>query len=162
MKNVLVAYGSKMGGTAGIAQKIAETLRDRGFEATLTPASKVPRRAAFDAAVVGSGLYAGRWRGEAIRLLRRLVARSRGLPVWLFHSGPLGDEDADQPQQVPKRVAAYAAALDAPDVITFGGRLADNAPGFIARAMVRNGLSGDWRDMDQVAAWANHIADRLK
>jgi menaquinone-dependent protoporphyrinogen oxidase len=140
---------------------VAEALRSRGHEVTLAPAGEVPRKARFDAAVVGSGLYAGHWRREAVRLLKRL-ARSGAAPrVWLFHSGPLGDEHADDPQAPPGKVQALAERLGAHDVVTFGGRLAEDAQGFIAKAMARNGKAGDWRDPDQAAAWGNAIADEL-
>jgi menaquinone-dependent protoporphyrinogen oxidase len=161
MVKVLVAYGTKMGGTAGIAEKVAESLRARGHEVTLAPAAKVPRKAQFDAAVVGSGLYAGRWRRGAVRLLRRLAGAGRKMPVWLFHSGPLGDDQADQPMPLPKRVQILADRLGAHDVVTFGGRLPGDARGFIARAMLRNGRGGDWRQLEQAAAWGNALADEL-
>jgi len=161
MKRVLVAYGSKRGGTAGIASKIAETLGERGFDVTLQPAGKVKVKKGYDAAVVGSALYAGRWRGEAVSLLKRL-RRASGIPVWLFHSGPLGDGRADEPQPVPGKVASLADQLGAPDVVTFPGRLPMDAKGFIAKAMVRNGKGGDWRDFEQIEAWASMIADTLE
>jgi menaquinone-dependent protoporphyrinogen oxidase len=161
MAKVLVAYGSKMGGTAGIAERVAETLRARGHEVTLAPAGEVPRKATFDAAVVGSGIYAGRWRGEAIRLLKRLAGAGDSMPVWLFHSGPLGDDHGDDPQAVPQSVQALAERMGAREVVTFGGRLPEDAEGFIAKAMARNGQAGDWRRLDQVTAWAKTIADEL-
>jgi menaquinone-dependent protoporphyrinogen oxidase len=163
MARVLVAYGSKMGGTAGIADRVADTLRGRGHQVTLAPAGEVPRGTAWDAAVVGSGLYAGRWRGEAVRLLKRL-ARSGEKPerVWLFHSGPLGDEHADDPAALPKKVLRLAEKLSAEDVVTFGGRFREeDASGFIARAMAKGGVLGDWRRLDHAEAWANAIAGSL-
>lgn len=162
MAKVLVAYGSKMGGTAGIAERLADTLRGRGHQVTLAPAGKAPRKERFDAVVVGSGLYAGRWRREAVRLLERL-ARSGEKPsrVWLFHSGPLGDEHADDPVGLPKKVLASAERLGAEEVVTFGGRLPADAPGFVAKAMARNSMAGDWRRLDHAEAWANAIAGEL-
>jgi menaquinone-dependent protoporphyrinogen oxidase len=160
MARVLVAYGTKMGGTAGIAERIAEVLADRGHDVVVSPPAKVG--GAFDAAVVGSGLYAGRWRSGAIKVLRRLSRQDPAPSTWLFHSGPLG-EDAEAPQPLPKAVAKLAEQLDARDVVTFGGRLdEEHAVGWIARAMVRNGKGGDWRDLDGAAAWARIIADEIR
>ncbi|OFW55631.1 MAG: hypothetical protein A2V75_00805 [Actinobacteria bacterium RBG_16_70_17] len=162
MAKVLVAYGTKMGGTEVIAGRVAEALRSRGHEVTFAAAGDAPRKAQFDAAVIGSGLYAGRWRPEAVRLLQRLARRGGEPPrVWLFHSGPLGDDHADDPQAPPEKVQALAERLGAADVVTFGGRLSGDAGGFIAKAMVRNGKAGDWRQLDHAAAWANAIADEL-
>ena len=161
MARVLVAYGSKMEGTAEIAGRVAEGLRARGHEVVLTPAGKVPRSASYDAVVVGSGLYAGRWRREAVRLVKRLARGETKPRVWLFHSGPLGDEHADEPQALPRKVQAPAARLGAPDVVTFGGRLDPDAAGAIGKAMARNGMAGDWRQLEQAEAWGRAIADEL-
>ncbi len=162
MAKVLVACGTKMGGTAGIAEQVAEGLRVGGHQVTLAPAGKAPRREQFDAVVVGSGLYAGRWRREAVRLLKRL-ARSEVKPrVWLFHSGPLGDDHADDPQSLPRKVQAAADRLEARDVVTFGGRLDPDLAGAIGKAMARNGMAGDWRQLDQAAAWGRAIAGELE
>ncbi len=159
MAKVLVAYGTKMGGTAGIAERVAETLKGRGHQVTLAPAGKVPRHMAWEAAVVGSGLYAGHWRRDAVRLLKRLSRRGeKPARVWLFHSGPVGDEHADDPVALPAKVQALAERLGAADVVTFGGRLSADAPGFIAKAMARHNLTGDWRRLDHAEAWANAIA----
>ena len=161
MAKVLVAYGTKMGGTKGIAEVVAEALRSRGHEVTLAGADEVPRKERFDAAVIGSGLYGGRWRPEAVRLLKRLARSGVAPRLWLFHSGPLGDDHVGDPQALPEKVQALAERLGAADVITFGGRLSGDAGGFIAKAMVRNGKGGDWRQLDHAAAWANAIADEL-
>jgi menaquinone-dependent protoporphyrinogen oxidase len=161
MAKVLVAYGTKMGGTAEIADQVAEALRARGHDVTLAPAGQAPYKERFDAVVVGSGLYAGRWRRDAVRLLKRLVRGEAGPRVWLFHSGPLGDEHAGDPQVPPAKVQRLTERLGAPDVVTFGGRLDPDLAGAIGKAMARNGMAGDWRQLDQAAAWGNSIADDL-
>src|SRR6266511_4665988 len=56
MMRVLVAYGTKMGGTAGIAEIVGDALTDAGFQ--------VDVRAAADAADVGA--YDGRRRRGAL------------------------------------------------------------------------------------------------
>ena len=82
--------------------------------------------------------------------------------VWLFHSGPLGDEHADDPEPVPAKVQALAARLGAEEVVTFGGRFrAEDAAGFIAKAMAKGNVLGDWRRLDHAEAWANVIAGEL-
>lgn len=163
MAEVLVAYGSKMGGTAAIATRVADTLRGRGHEVTLVAAGEAPKGMAWDAAIVGSGLYAGRWRRDAVRLLKRLSrAAPRPSRVWLFHSGPLGDEHAPDPVKLPGRVQAWAERLGAEDVVTLGGRLEADAPGFVAKGLARRGMAGDWRRLDHAEAWANAIAEELE
>ena len=43
----------------------------------------------------------------------------------------------------------------------FGGRLPVEGGGFMASAMARDGKAGDWRDFEEIAAWAGQIADSL-
>jgi menaquinone-dependent protoporphyrinogen oxidase len=160
MARILIAQASKRGGTEGIADMIAERLEERGVEAVVVPAGKARRFDHADAVVVGSALYGGRWQRGAVRAVKRLARLSTPPPVWLFHSGPLGDEDADEPQRPPRKVEELADRLDA-DVVTFGGRLSEDADGFIAKAMVRNGKSGDWRDAEMIRGYADAIADAL-
>jgi menaquinone-dependent protoporphyrinogen oxidase len=160
MTRVLVAHASKRGGTTEIAEAIARRLQERGAVVDVVPARRVRDLAGFDAVVLGSALYGGRWRPAAVKALRRITHLSRPPRVWLFHSGPL-DELAGELQPLPWRVFDLADRIGDPEVTTFGGRLEPDAHGFIARAMVRNGKAGDWRDREAIDAFADEIATRL-
>ena len=62
---VLVTYGSKRGGTRGIAWELHDVLDERGFDVDVAAVGDVPSLAGYDAALVGSALYAMRWRRGA-------------------------------------------------------------------------------------------------
>lgn len=162
MTRILVAYGSKMGGTAGIAEAIAAELRSCGAAVDLRDARDAPDTAGYDAVLVGSAIYAGRWHRSAVTLLRRLW-RAREFPkVWLFHSGPTGPDAATRSVPPPKKVAALAAELGAAPPETFGGRIeAATAKGLIARSMAKGNLGGDFRDLGRAREWARRIAASL-
>jgi menaquinone-dependent protoporphyrinogen oxidase len=157
---VLVAHGSKMGGTEELARAVGEKLTTLGCTVTVADAAEAREAERYDAIVIGSSLYAGRWKGSCVRLLKHLAAECYQGPVWLFHSGPLGDE-ADVSQPLPRKVEHLAAQLDTRDVVTFGGRLEEHPSGFIAKAMAKD-MAGDWRNWDHVSAWAVEIADELE
>ncbi len=159
--HVLVAYGSKMGGTKGIAKKVADTLAGEHFAVTLRSAGDMLHPEEFDAVILGSAIYATRWRREAVRLLGRLSRAGFDRPIWLFHSGPIADDGSQDPQEFPAKVEKLAVHLNVKDRVTFGGRLPKDATGFIARSMVKQGRSGDWRDFDQIEVWAKDIAREL-
>ena len=161
MARVLVGYGTKMGGTVGIAERIGEVLATGGHDVTVVDAARVKKVDEYDAAVVGSGLYAGRWRKPAKRLVRRIGKTAPGLPLWLFHSGPIGDDEAHDPQPFPKWLGELEPTLDVRGKVTFGGLLGENARGFLAKSMVRNGRGGDWRDMEAIGHWAEKISADL-
>lgn len=158
---VLVAYATKNGGTAGIADMIAAELTAAGIAVDVQPAAQVSSIDDYAAVVLGGALYTGRWHRDARRFARRYATALRNRPVWVFSSGPL-DDSADT-REIPAVAQAARAVeqLNARQHITFGGRLADDAKGFVARAMVRNGRAGDHRNPDRVGAWSRSIAATL-
>lgn len=161
MIKVLVAYATKMGGTKGIADTIGDELTRDGIEAHVHNAADVTDVKAYDAAVIGSAIYANRWRPEAIRLLS-LADRGSPMPVWLFQSGPLGEGAETMQVAIPKKVARLAEALGAPVPVTFGGRMEPaTAKGFIAKKMAKGPNAGDFRDDGRIRHWADGIAEEL-
>ena len=62
---VLVAYGTKHGATAEIAEKIGQVLRQAGLPTEVLPADGVGDLTPYKAVVLGSALYIGRWRKGA-------------------------------------------------------------------------------------------------
>jgi menaquinone-dependent protoporphyrinogen oxidase len=54
-----VTAATKYGATAEIAQAIGDALRDHGLDPTVIPPEQVDRLDGYDAAVLGSAVYAG-------------------------------------------------------------------------------------------------------
>ena len=73
-KRLLVAYASASGFTAGVAEKIGQTMQDEGVVVDVKRAKQVKDLAQYDAVVVGSGIRAGRVLGEAVKFLERFQA----------------------------------------------------------------------------------------
>jgi len=177
---ILVAYASRHGATQGIAEHIAGTLERTGFDVTLEAVENSGPVDQYDAFVVGSSAYMGRWLGEATAFVRRhhfdLVRR----PVWLFSSGPIGTEivDAQGRNQIeasiPKEFEEFARTINPRDQrVFFGAYDPDAEPvgmaeGIMARftrlaPAVRNALAaGDFRDWPEIERWAESIARELQ
>ncbi len=158
--HVLVTAASRYEATAELARAIARTLESRGLDVTTRPPDDVSDLTGFDAVVLGSAVYAGRWLEEARRFGEQFVEALIERDVWVFSSGPVGDRvDVDQPIDAIE----LAAAIGAHDLALFGGRVErvrlNRAERTILRLMrVRD---SDDRDWDQVGAWAETIADSL-
>jgi menaquinone-dependent protoporphyrinogen oxidase len=166
MTRVLVAVGSKHGGTAAIADAIAATLREHGIEAERHRASDVGDLSYFDAVILGSAIYMNGWQAEAIDVLKRLEREPFGGPVWLFSSGPTGgapEADAKVAEVLaaqpppPGEAGKRARRLAVRGHVTFGGRIPDEMRGFFERWMPR----GDWRDFRAIRDWTAMIARDL-
>jgi menaquinone-dependent protoporphyrinogen oxidase len=159
--HVLVAAGSKHGATTEIAQRVADTLRARGLDVTMTSPESVRTVDGYDAVVLGSAVYAGRWLDDAKALADRLGAADPVPAVWLFSSGPVGDPP--KPEEDPVDVSDIIHATSAREHRVFAGRIDKSTLSFGERAimMAVRAREGDYRDWDEITAWAGGIADAL-
>ena len=161
LPRVLVASASKHGSTTQIADQVAERLRTAGLEVDARGVAEVRDVEPYGAVVLGSAVYAGRWRREAVRFLGRHRRALAERPVWLFQSGPLSEEPEPEHMGPPKKVRAMAEEIGAREHVTFGGNLDPGRTDFPASAMVRRGLGKDFRNPTQIRAWADGIAQAL-
>lgn len=161
---VLVAYASKRGSTAEIAEAVAATLRKSGIDAEPAPADGVRSLEDFDAVVLGSAVYMKRWRGDARHFLRRHREGLEKLPFWVFSSGPAGDPAEDNPEWTePAKIVHEVERLGARGHVVFGGRLPQEPHGPMEKAMVKNTPPRfkDRRDWDEIRAWSTGVAAEL-
>lgn len=173
---VLVAYASRHGSTAAIAERIAEGLRGAGLDAEAKRAAEVGDLAPYDAAVVGSAAYIHHWLRDATSFVTSHRDELAARPVWLFSSGPLGTEDVDTKGQDvfeatrPKEFDELAGAVHARGTQVFRGAWDGDAPPVgIAEKMLRlmpatrTALPvGDFREWDKIDSWAAEIAAELR
>jgi menaquinone-dependent protoporphyrinogen oxidase len=161
---VLVAVASRHGSTADLGRALARDLataserRGVDLSAVAVPAQQHPDPVPFDAVVLGSAVYAGRWLEPAREYAAHHAPALRGRPLWLFSSGPIGEPPF--PPDEPHDAAPLAAITGARGHRVFPGRLDPSLLSFGERAMVTamRAPVGDFRDWDAVAAWADEIA----
>lgn len=88
---VLIAYGSRLGATEGIAERIGEVLRADGLTVSVQPAASAGPIADYDAAIGGGGIYAGHWHKSVKDFIDDNASVLSHMPAWLFSSGPVGE-----------------------------------------------------------------------
>ncbi|KGN42994.1 flavodoxin domain-containing protein [Knoellia aerolata] len=174
--NVLVAYATRHGSTAGIAEHIAATLTERGLPAEAKPVEEVEGVDGYDAVVLGGAAYMFHWLKPAVRFARKHRDELTTKPVWLFSSGPLGTDRVDKdgkdvlestrPKEFdelttlirPRGEQVFFGAYDPEDApIGLGERLTRHLPA------AREGIpAGDFRDWDAIGAWAEEIASDIE
>ena len=139
---VLVAYGTKHGATAAVADVIGARLPDGRRPVDARRARRVRSVGPFRAVVPGSGVCAARWRSDAVGLLRRPRLNERA--VWRFGNGPVGEDEADPARLErwtrPERVPTLAACIGVREHVGFGGKVAEDAR-VIRRKMARRSRS---------------------
>ena len=160
---VLVAAASRYGATAGIADAIGEGLEGAGLEVTVAEVDAVASVDAYDAVVLGSAVYAGRW----LKAARKFVKRNRDAllasRVWIFSSGPVGDPPEPVAEEAVD-VSGIIEAVEPEEHRVFAGRLDKEQLTFGERAIVVAVRSpeGDYRDWGDVGSWARAIAAALQ
>jgi menaquinone-dependent protoporphyrinogen oxidase len=161
---VLVAYSSKRGSTAEIAETVAATLRREGLGVCLERAEDVGSLERYDAVVLGSAVYMKRWRGDARHFLKKHRKALKQMPLWAFSSGPVGDPSQDNPEWTePPRIAEKVEELGGREHVVFGGCLPAEPAGFMEKAMVEGTPREyrDRRDWAEIRDWAKQIASVL-
>jgi menaquinone-dependent protoporphyrinogen oxidase len=185
MPKVQIVYASRHGGTAGIADRIAEVLRTEGADVGVANAADRPDPSGFDAYVIGSGVQIGRWHKEGTEFLERNQPTLATKPVWLFSSGPLPGssmtrETQDRltlalgPEEGPgsggrKTIEALSTAIHPREHRVFYGAFNPNDPPKTMQerlvrlmpAAKRVLPTGDFREWDAIEAWAREIAAQL-
>ena len=121
-----------------------------------------PAVAGYDAVILGSAVYFGHWLEAAQRFVEEhredLVAR----PVWLFSSGPVGSRlKSDDVHAVD--VARIMEMTMASEHRLFAGNLDKSRLGFGERAIMHavRAAEGDYREWDEIRAWATGILEIL-
>jgi menaquinone-dependent protoporphyrinogen oxidase len=161
---VLIAYSSKRGSTAEIAETVAATLRREGLGVCLEPVDAVDGLDRYDAVVLGSAVYMKRWRGDAKHFLKKHRKALRQLPFWVFSSGPVGDPAKDDPEWMePPKLAEKVEEMGGRAHVVFGGRVPAEPRGFMERALAEEVPREyrDRRDWDEIRCWARQIAAEL-
>ncbi|MCW2720923.1 MAG: protoporphyrinogen oxidase [Pseudonocardia sp.] len=161
---VLVAVAGKHGATAEIAGEIADVLRHElpAADVEVRDAADVGDLSRFDAVLVGSAIYMGRWLPAARHLVEHHRAPLAALPVWMFSSGPLGDPP--RPLDDLAEVTSLGATITARGHQVFAGRLDPADLRWTERLAVRavHSPTGDFRDHDAVRAWAVEVAAGIR
>lgn len=170
---VLVAYATDHGSTRGIADQIADRLRQRATGAEACAVADVREVSGYEAVVLGSAIHGGKWLPAARQFADQNAAPLRERPVWLFSVSTLGDEESMFPLRVANRlramrketpeVAELRRLLHPKEHRNFAGAVARSHWPATGRAFFRatGGRYGDHRNWPAIDAWADLIAAQL-
>lgn len=165
--NVLVAYASKYGATAEIAQKLGEVLRNAGLEVGVFPADQVRDVKPYDAVVLGSAVYAGSWMKPVVELLQTQEQDLATRSVWLFSSGPTGEGDPVEIMhgwRYPEALEPLLQRIHPRSIAFFHGKIDLEKMHWGEKLIVKalRAKTGDFRDWKAIQAWARDIVLALR
>lgn len=163
-RKILVAYATRTGSTAEVAEAIAQHLCAAGMNADVLPVSDAGDVEAYAGVVLGSAVRYAAWLPEMHDFLAEHRARLADRPVAFFtmHMLALGDA----PEAIAERAKYTAKARDLlqpVDEVFFEGKIDPARLSLFDRLAVRLVKSpvGDRRDWDRINAWADNLVPRL-
>jgi menaquinone-dependent protoporphyrinogen oxidase len=159
---ILVTAASRHGSTREIAETIATELRAQALAVEVRDPQTVTALDRYDAVILGSAVYAGKWLAAADGFARQHRARLATIPVWLFSSGPIGD--GPHPHGDLAGLDELQATLGAREHVIFTGKLETSDLNLAERLIARvvHAPSGDFRDWDAIRRWARAIGTTLQ
>lgn len=168
--SILVAYATRYGSTQEVAEQIAATLRESGFEVSLQPARQVRTLEGYRAVILGAPLYIGRWLKDARRFLARHQQALAKCPVAIFTLGPTRAAEGewqDVRTQMDQELAKFPW-LKPIAVELFGGvydpaklRFPDSLLATLPASPLHQMPASDLRDWEAIHAWASSLAAKL-
>jgi menaquinone-dependent protoporphyrinogen oxidase len=165
MSKVLVVYGTKTGCTAGIAEKIGETLVATGATVDVKSASDRPSPADYDAIIVGSGVRASNWHGAVKEWVTSNADALKAKPTAFFTACLTMAQEPEKADEVRAYTDPLIAAsgVTPVDIGLFAG-MCDLKKFSLPERLIMKMMKapeGDFRDFDAVAAWTVAVAPKL-
>jgi menaquinone-dependent protoporphyrinogen oxidase len=161
-KSILLAYATRFGSTQEVAETIAASLRQAGFDVDMQLMQEVKTLANYDAVVLGAAIYNTKWHADAHHFVSLYQEALEQLPVAIFTLGPLSPSEAakrNSRRQLDKELAKYPW-LKPVAVEIFAGKYDPSKPGlsFFERFLPAR----DYRNWDAIRAWANALPAQLQ
>lgn len=162
---VLVAYASRAGSTAEVAEAVGRVLREHGCAVDVLSVKDAPSVADYDALVLGSAIWVGKPLPEATKFLEmnRAALGQRAVAYFML-CDTLKDDTPDNRERARSFTLPLAAIKEPVATGYFAG--ARNFAGlnpiltWALKHLVRL-EEGDWRDWSAFRGWADSLPDAL-
>jgi menaquinone-dependent protoporphyrinogen oxidase len=169
-QKILVAYASRAGATAGVAEEIGKVLIAKGAQVIVCPMTEVSDVRPYDAVVAGSAIQDRQWLPEAMQFLQKHQAELGKRPLATFTvcmTLAMRNGEKYRPGVLewlapvrrlvrPLSEGLFAGALDISKIPSYGDRLK-----FRLSVLFGVWSEGDHRDWEAIRAWANELYAQL-
>ncbi len=169
MKRIAICYGSRYGTTTEIVQEMARTAEEAGAEVDVVDLRRQAfptQEGKYDLYVIGSGIQAGQWTKQPLKLIEKLAESSSRVAIFVV-CGDAGSPDRCGIAQTEylDNIAARYPGLSIISTGLFGGMFDFKRYNFIVRALVKRIVKSqlpegeelpetmDFRDWNQIRGW---------
>jgi menaquinone-dependent protoporphyrinogen oxidase len=160
---ILVAYATKKGSTAEIAEAVGKELQSAGHEATVKEMKEVMALEKYDGIVLGAPVYMGKMI-EIGKFVKRFREKLAAKPVAVFAVGTAPvSHNPKQIEDEAKLPVQSIAPQEPVSTALFAGKVDPEKFGFLMRKMVAADptIVGDFRDWEAITAWARELPGKM-
>jgi menaquinone-dependent protoporphyrinogen oxidase len=183
--NILIAYGTRYGSTAGTSEQIAKIFVAEGFKVKVSnlKEEKIKDISSYDLIVVGTGVQMGKWTGEVEDFLKKHEKELTQKKVALFVStmktvsereGKTADLESARKYDIDNKLPKYS--FTPISVGFFGGVLNYNKMNFLfkrtlsplKKQLVNDGFQEvepgvyELRDWEEIRSWTQDLVAKAK
>ncbi len=161
-EKVLIVYATKQGSTTEVAQKIGDTLSEKGIDVDVKTAQEVTSLNGYSTVIIGSAIRMASWLPDAVDFVKKHQQTLKETKTAIFSVHILNS--ADTPESAKER-EAYTKEIN--ELITpqteafFTGKVEPAELRFVDRMLFKmvNSPEGDFRDWDAIRSWAKQIVE---
>jgi menaquinone-dependent protoporphyrinogen oxidase len=168
---ILIAYASRTGTTAGVADRIGKTLTDLGVIVDIRKMQDINDISSYRAVIAGSAIQDGKWLPEAIEFIEKnklylakkpfaafLVCMTLAMPKAAEYRSTVATWFSPVRSLVkPVSEGLFAGALKVSQISSFSERLK-----FRVSIMLGVWKEGDHRDWEAISNWAKSLFPLIK
>jgi menaquinone-dependent protoporphyrinogen oxidase len=169
--SVLIAYATRAGSTAEVAEAVGEAMQNAGVPAEVQPVSQINSLAGREAVILGAPVYIGKFPKEFHEFLELHHEALQGMRPWCFVLGPVQNKPAEfegARKQAERQLGRYPW-LRVAELRVFAGRWsATNLPfpfsliGKIPGNPLNRIPAEDVRDWASIREWATGVARTIR
>lgn len=161
MGKTLIVYQSKTGSTTEIAKYMQTQLKEKGIDTDLILANQNVDLKSYQSIIIGSPIYAGRWKKECTKFVEIHQKELQKKNVYFFSVGMSFDSND------PKKIAEADQYLERERKMIaiksegrFMGRMDFSKLSFFERLLVKmmGSKNEDKRDWEKIKNWINQIS----
>ena len=164
MRKILIAYATRGGSTAEVAEVVAEVLGATGASVDVAPVKNVQDLSGYDAVVIGSAIRMGQWLPEAVDFVQTNRVNLSHIPTAYFVvSAFLRNDTPTMRQEVRSYLDPVCQLLEPVSIGLFAGKMDYRRLSCVDRmlAKVMKQREGDWRNWEAIESWARALEPLL-
>lgn len=164
-KKILIAYASRAGSTAEVAEKIGQVLKDSGAVVDVKSVRDISDIGHYDGIIIGNAVRMFKLLPEVIKFSKRFCRSFKDLPIAYFVVCLTMKENNEKNRKLAESYLKPLCEVKEPVSIgLFAGKIDYSKLPFLLSKILRSGkggemVEGDFRNWDLIINWTKKVAN---